>query len=782
MKNFCKILCALVLAATLALSLASCDLSSLFGTPDCGEGNHVWSQEPTIVTAAACEQNATGYYICTVCEKQSDTAELPETALEHTWSADYTEATPAECEKDATGYKTCTVCNTKGNTVALKDTALGHTWGDEYFETTPATCITLAKGYKLCTVCDAKDEENLVDIPNSLVAHTWSEDYTFETAPQCGVDGIGYKTCTVTGCTAKDETVTVTGSALVHKYTVEKVDDAYRADEAETPHDYYKSCEYCGAASPDEKFAVHTYNQNVVKAEWLATEATTAAPAAYYKSCVCGLVSETETFAYGYALYAAGTGVYYNKPGDYTVTKNAWDAIEATDYVMRSGSTAPSVADGTLKVPFDKYAHYLFNNKNIVVGTQHIVETDIMIEKVVTLPRTDGNRFAALTITAGENGAMSKAFIVIYLHSYDDADGNPVIELTAEGTKSNVGAPYTIAIVDANEWFNLRVEATETFDEATGATTAVTYNVYVNGTLAAENYTKGTNASKAAKKLTGIGFEVSGACGSNIYLDNTVFGTVSEVPIIPEFVAGTGVYWADNTIEGYRHNYVYDETLTIFNHNQIWAKSNWKTNSDAGSAGKITLDDTGVLKLHAKGGWGVVQIRNRAASSDEVPVGTKHVFETDLKVSNITQEAGKRIGMFAMVNQSWYDAGTGAARGFFYTYLATVTDENGNVGLALSTTSGGEAAGNFFTFNSGESYNLRIEVEEVKGVSVTATIYVNGVKVISGDGAGITQLAHWKNGEIYAEEKFGGIVLETSGDCKEMDIELWNTFANTFAE
>ena len=67
---------------------------------------------------------------------------------------------------------------------------------------------------------------------------------------------------------------------------------------------YYKSC-VCGEISDDDgqtflgEKIPHTYDRETVKPEALKTYATCTAKAVYYKSCVCGAVGDAETFEYG---------------------------------------------------------------------------------------------------------------------------------------------------------------------------------------------------------------------------------------------------------------------------------------------------------------------------------------------------------------------------------------------------------------------------------------------------------------------------------------------------
>lgn len=58
-------------------------------------------------------------------------------------------------------------------------------------------------------------------------------------------------------------------------------------------------CEVCRASYGD--FAEHVFDQKNTDEKYLKSAATCTAPAVYYKSCVCGAASETETFDFGNA-------------------------------------------------------------------------------------------------------------------------------------------------------------------------------------------------------------------------------------------------------------------------------------------------------------------------------------------------------------------------------------------------------------------------------------------------------------------------------------------------
>jgi len=85
----------------------------------------------------------------------------------------------------------------------------------------------------------------------------------------------------------------------------EVVEAEYKASDATctAKETYYYSCE-CGASNEGETFeygdyAEHVYDQEVVTDEYKASDASCIEKATYYYSCACGLASEDETFEYG---------------------------------------------------------------------------------------------------------------------------------------------------------------------------------------------------------------------------------------------------------------------------------------------------------------------------------------------------------------------------------------------------------------------------------------------------------------------------------------------------
>ena len=95
------------------------------------------------------------------------------------------------------------------------------------------------------------------------------------------------------------------GNMLEHTYDMSVATSNYLKDAATCTSKavYYKSC-VCGLVSKSETFEYgevleHTYDMSVATSNYLKDAATCTSKAVYYKSCVCGLASKSETFEYG---------------------------------------------------------------------------------------------------------------------------------------------------------------------------------------------------------------------------------------------------------------------------------------------------------------------------------------------------------------------------------------------------------------------------------------------------------------------------------------------------
>lgn len=79
---------------------------------------------------------------------------------------------------------------------------------------------------------------------------------------------------------------------------------------------HYQKCTYLNCTYETAK-TNHVYDQEVYIPAAFKSEATCESPAIFYKSCVCGTISTTETFEYGTPLQHSGAGNYQSNATDH---------------------------------------------------------------------------------------------------------------------------------------------------------------------------------------------------------------------------------------------------------------------------------------------------------------------------------------------------------------------------------------------------------------------------------------------------------------------------------
>ena len=79
---------------------------------------------------------------------------------------------------------------------------------------------------------------------------------------------------------------------------------------------HYQRCTYLNCTYETPK-TNHVYDQEVYIPAAFKSEATCESPALFYKSCICGVISTTETFEYGSPLAHSGAGEYHSDATDH---------------------------------------------------------------------------------------------------------------------------------------------------------------------------------------------------------------------------------------------------------------------------------------------------------------------------------------------------------------------------------------------------------------------------------------------------------------------------------
>ncbi len=264
--------------------------------------NHAFDQEKTEVNgastlkdAATCAANAVYYKSCLCGEvSTSETFEADSTATgNHTdadgdWESNDTDHWhTCECgeELDKAGH----AVGTDGTAASCTAQAVCGTCGASYGATLNHVYNVPQKDathhWNKCATCTDTDTK---------IAHTFDQELkevngvsTLKDAPSCVDDAVYYKSCAC-GQVSATETFVDAGTAVG---THVDADDKWESDAT----DHWHTCRCT------EKFdkAAHTFDKELKEVNGVSTLKSAAScvdDAVYYKSCVCGAVSTTETF------------------------------------------------------------------------------------------------------------------------------------------------------------------------------------------------------------------------------------------------------------------------------------------------------------------------------------------------------------------------------------------------------------------------------------------------------------------------------------------------------
>ena len=200
MKKALTILLAVLLVATVALTLTACS--------PCRKGLHEWDEDNAVITTpATCQEEGVKTVVCSRCGK-SQTEVIQKG--DHTYGELVAEVTPADCSHDGkAAHYQCSVCHKFFNEQKVEVTEADltipakHDFG-EWHEAVPSTSCKVqgTVGYKQCKSCkkyfDAEGKE-LESIYGEYGAHdfdVWHE----AVAGDCQNKGtLGYKDCKVCG-------------------------------------------------------------------------------------------------------------------------------------------------------------------------------------------------------------------------------------------------------------------------------------------------------------------------------------------------------------------------------------------------------------------------------------------------------------------------------------------------------------------------------------------------------------------------------------------------------
>lgn len=271
-----------------ALGLASCDETNTSSGEKC---EHVWD-EGTITKEATEEEKGSKTFTCNVC-KETKVEEIDKLPHTHKFESEWT--------KNATHHWHEASC---GHNDQISDKA-EHAWDEGTVTKEPTEVSTGVKTFK-CTVCE---EERKETIDKLICTHSAQKEYSTDKTHH-------WFACSICNEPLAKEEHSGGTATCTEKATCEVCNEKY-GDFA--PHniseEVFESNEQghwheCSYNDCDQKTDIvgHVFDKEVVKEDYLVSEATCETAAIYYKSCICGVKSNDnkDVFYVGEALGHTG--------------------------------------------------------------------------------------------------------------------------------------------------------------------------------------------------------------------------------------------------------------------------------------------------------------------------------------------------------------------------------------------------------------------------------------------------------------------------------------------
>ncbi len=216
---------------------------------------------------------------CSRCEAIDEKTKAEHSYDQTVVDADYLKS-DATCTSKAVYYKSC-VCGKKGT-----DTFTSGEVDTDNHDFENGTWQSDENGHwKKCSRCEAIDEKTKAE--HSYDQTVVDADYLKSDAT-CTSKAVYYKSCV---CGKKGTDTFTSGEVDTDNHDFEN--GTWQSDE----NGHWKKCSRCEAIDEKTK-AEHSYDQTVVDADYLKSDATCTSKAVYYKSCVCG-EKGTDTFTSG---------------------------------------------------------------------------------------------------------------------------------------------------------------------------------------------------------------------------------------------------------------------------------------------------------------------------------------------------------------------------------------------------------------------------------------------------------------------------------------------------
>ncbi len=536
--------------------------------------DHIEEPFGTTIEATCTTAGQTAGIMCSVCKEVLVPQKLTGTAA-HSF-VEYTSNNDATCTKNGTEYAKCENC-TFVDIRNIADSMLAHVYTEkisdkDHLKTAAVSCLEKNTYWYDCATCDAVSDELFYE-SDIIGTHNVSADWTSE-------EGKHFHKCTNEGCTYvedeaecsdvttdTDHKCDVCGADGVsdHVYSAwEKVDENNHkhictcgneevkahewneGEETKAPNHTKEgemtfTCTLCPATKTESipVLTEHTYDRKdtTVENAWVS-DATCESPAIYKKSCICGAVSETETFTYGEELgHNWDDGVVTTDPtciaeGEKTFTceRNCkkYESVPMVDHTVEIlPSVAPTcTATGLTQGEKCSVCHEVF------VAQEEIAATHTWDDGVVTIANSVGTityTCKKCSATEQKSGPVpAEAHVCDHLVSGVETEYDKWTACSVCGAKSWANSAYNKYTGSGVKHGSADVYLPKEGGDPTVAADMVKQSVTVSDVAVSYNLVAGNDKSKSYVEFT-YTFTADAAMTVNVYVNGRSTNTSNNV-------------------------------------------------------------------------------------------------------------------------------------------------------------------------------------------------------------------------------------------------------------
>ncbi|MCD7774747.1 MAG: dockerin type I repeat-containing protein [Clostridiales bacterium] len=282
------IMAGIILFAGMNGDTAAVSEAALADYGSCGEGNHVYTDEYTVISEATCTSTGMKYRKCTVCG-EIEYVTIPIDPDNHaSVSSSWIYDPKPTCVEGGARYKICYDCNSQIDYEELPADSDAHTSKSSAVTVREATCVTQGYNAYVCSLCGEYFDGYTTDIdPDNHITSEWSVRVTIKEAT-CYEEGEAEVYCDACGLLAYTETIERTDD---HTWSDERTVDAEPTCSSAGSSSIH--CIYCDAVTDVEEIPIEPDNHTFSEEYTVDTAATCVSEGQMSRHCIyCDAVTD----------------------------------------------------------------------------------------------------------------------------------------------------------------------------------------------------------------------------------------------------------------------------------------------------------------------------------------------------------------------------------------------------------------------------------------------------------------------------------------------------------